>query len=293
MLYNYQSEVNMLNELSRKDAIDFLGIDPKHFDNYFKSSEEIKGYKKKNRWYFDKSQLIQWNTQKEERTVFLDKEEYEQCFEFAIKMAYGMKGSHGTGIRGVRSEMQTADDFILGIMAEVGIKKMIEEKFNSRVELDMEVHPDHITEQDFVGIYDNNILRKINFDVAVKSSKWKSCWNILPPIEYEDSNRRSDVYIFARVGIPSDHLFRVLRNHSFFNRVSNYLNSNKEAGFRTIEPLGPIPIWICGFNYHGDFHQVTEIPGQKFDGNPNYRYACSVSQMKNSDTDWKSLLARF
>ena len=39
----------MTEELTRKEAIEFLDIPEKNFDNYFKKSEEIKGYKKENR----------------------------------------------------------------------------------------------------------------------------------------------------------------------------------------------------------------------------------------------------
>ena len=40
--------IKMVEELARKEAIEFLGIPEKHFDNYFKSSREIKGFKKRN-----------------------------------------------------------------------------------------------------------------------------------------------------------------------------------------------------------------------------------------------------
>ena len=109
-------------------------------------------------------------------------------------MAYSSKVSHGTGIRGVRSEVQMADDFILGILAEHGVKKFLKEKYGVEVELDTEVHLDHITEQDFIGIKENGKIRNLKIGVAVKSSKWKSCFNVIPPIEYESNNRKSDIF---------------------------------------------------------------------------------------------------
>ncbi|MBS3155074.1 hypothetical protein J4404_01100 [Candidatus Woesearchaeota archaeon] len=212
--------------------------------------------------------------------------EYEKCFEFAIKMAYSTKASHGTGIRGVRSEVQMSDDFILGILAEHGVQKFLKDKYHTEVELDTKVHPDHITEQDFIGIKENSKLRKLKIGVAIKSSKWKNCYNIIPPIEYENPRRKSDVYIFVRVGLPSDHLFRILREHSFFKNVKDFLE--KSEGFRKIKELKNIPIWIAGFSYHGEFDKVTEIPGQKFDN--GYRYVKAVGQMHNSDEGWKKLV---
>ena len=60
---------------------------------------------------FKKDKLNQWNELRK-GTANLNIIEYEKCFHFAIKMAYGSGASHGVGIRGVRSEVQMADDFI-------------------------------------------------------------------------------------------------------------------------------------------------------------------------------------
>ncbi len=273
-----------------KEAIEYLGIETKEFDNYFKSGGEIKGKKVGARFKFNKSDLDYWNNLKKKRTVVLSLKEYERCFEFAIKMAYSTKASHGTGIRGVRSEMQMADDFILGILAEHGVQKFLKEKFETEIKLDLEVHPDHITAQDFDGIIEKGKVRPSNMGVAIKSSKWKSCWNVIAPIEYENKNRKSDAYIFVRVGLPSDHLFRILREHSFFKNVKDFLEHSE--GFRKIQELKEIPIWITGFSYHDEFERVKEIPGQRFDGNPDYRYAKPVGKMHNSDEDWKQLVKK-
>lgn len=272
--------------LNTKQAINYLEIEPKEFNNYFKNSKEIKSTKIGSRFWFKKDDLDSWKKLKNNRIVILTLKEYEKCFEFAIKMAYSTKASHGTGIRGVRSEVQMSDDFILGILAEHGVQKFLKDKFNTEVELDTEVHPDHITEQDFIGIKENNKLRNLKIGVAVKSSKWKNCYNIIPPIEYENPRRKSDVYIFIRVGLPSDHLFRILREHSFFKNVKDFLE--KSEGFKKIKELKEIPIWIAGFSYHNEFDKVKEIPGQRFDN--GYRYVKSVGQMHNSDEDWKKLV---
>jgi len=273
--------------LSKKEAVEYLKLPEKHFDNYFKSSCEIKGFKRKGRWYFDKEKLKDWDSFRKKRTVFLNLKKYVKCFEFAIKMAYSTRASHGTGIRGVRSEVQMADDFILGILAEHGLKKFLKNKFKATVKLDMKVHPDHITPQDIDKVKSKKTWRKPKLCIAIKSSKIKSCFNVIPPIEYKNANRKSDVYIFVRVGLPSDHLFRILRNHSFFKNVKKFLG--KDVRFRHIEKLTKIPIWICGYSFHKEFKKVTTIPGQDFDG---YRYVKSVEKMHNSDKDWKKLIAK-
>jgi len=272
----------MPEHLSKKEAVSFLEIDEKEFDNYHQKSSEIRGEKKNGRWYFEKTFLAEWKSLKRNRTVRLTLREYEECFELAIKMSYGSKSSHGTGIRGVRSEMQQADDWILGILGEYGLRKFLSESFNKDIRLDTDAHPDHITSQDIVSVKSGGDWREPKINVAVKASKFKNCFLVLPEIEYENEGRKSDLYVFIRVGLPSDHLFRILRDHSFFKNVKDFLEDDPR--FRKIGKLEEIPVWICGYAKHADLEKVTEIPGQKFD--QGYRYVKSVAGLKNSDLDW-------
>lgn len=210
-----------MTDLSRKEAIRFLDIPEKNFDNYVKSSKEISHHKKSTRYYFKKNELTRWKNLRKNRTVFLSLKEYQKCFVLAIQMAYTKKSSAGTGIRGVRSEMQTADDWILGILAEFALQKFVKDKYNKKIELDTEPHPkEGITAQDVVTIDG----RLPNLKVGMKASKEKNCWIVLDALEYENKKRMSDVYIFARVELPSDHLFRILREHSFFDKARKKLS---------------------------------------------------------------------
>lgn len=273
------------NLITKKEAINFLNISEKDFNNYHESSGEIQGIKVKARWYFDKHPLEVWKTLKESRTINLTIHEYETCFEFAIKMVYG--GLSLNGIRGQRTEVQAADDVILGILAEHGIKKFLNEKFDTEIKLDEEVHPEEITPQDFHEIKDGDSFRTPHLGVGVKASKMKNAFLVLGANEVESADRKSDVYIFARVGLPSDHLFRILRNHSFFARVKRFLDEN--IRFRKIEALEDIPVWICGFSYVEELERVTEIPGQEFNG---HRYVKSVGKLHNNDSDWRELISK-
>jgi len=210
----------LAKQLSKKEAIEFLGIDPKEFENYHKNSGEITGNKVRGKWKFYKSFLERWKEKKKNHTVFLSHDKYEKCFVFAIQMAYSKSSSAGTGIRGgTRSEMQQADDWIFGILAEFGLQKFLNDKYGIKIQLDTEPHPGRITAQDIVGVNGN----PPGIRVAVKSSKAKSGFIVLDPSEYKNKERRADVYIFARVYLPSDHLFRILRAHSFFKRARGSL----------------------------------------------------------------------
>lgn len=276
----------MSEKLNKKEAVEFLGIDEKAFNNYREYSEEIVGEKQKGRWYFDKDHLSNWKSLKDSRTVELGLEEYQKCFKFAIQMVYG--GLSLNGIRGQRTEVQAADDVILGILAEHAIKRFLKEKFNTEIELDEEVHPEEITPQDFHRIKDGEDIREPKIGVGVKASKLKSCFLVLGSNEVEFENRVSDVYIFARVDLPSDHLFRILRDHSFFKEVREYMDDNDK--FKKILELGPIPVWICGFVYKEDLERVTSIPGQEF--SVGHRYVKSVARLRNSEDEWKEMIAK-
>lgn len=274
-------------DLSKKEAIKYLDIEEKQFTKYFTSSGEIKGFKKKRRWYFNKNQLDQWNLLRKKRTVTLSLKEYERCFEFAIKMAYSPNAKrYGSGIRGERSEVQMADDFILGILAERGLKKVLHKQFNCSITLDMRVHPDHITPQDVLAVkLPGGKQHPSKKCVSMKSSKMKSCFNIITPTEYKKADRKSDIYVFARVGLPSDHLFRILRNHSFFKKAKNFLDRKKK--FKKINEIKRVQIWICGYSWRRELEKVKKIPGQKFE---DFRYVKCVSKMHNSDKDWRKLI---
>lgn len=276
----------MNDKLSKKEAVDFLDIPEKDFNNYFESSNEIQGEKIRGRWYFGLRAISEWKKLKEDRTIYLTLEEYEKCFEFAIKMVYG--GLSLNGMRGQRTEVQAADDVILGILAEYAIKNFLSDKFTTKIKLDEEVHPDHITPQDFDQIEKGGIFRTPKLGVGIKASKMKNAFLVLGGNEVDSPERRSDVYIFARVGLPSDHLFRILRDHSFFGRVRKFFENNEK--FKKIEELKNIPIWICGFAYVNELEKVTEIPGQEFSN--GYRYVKSVSKLHNSDKDWEELIAK-
>jgi hypothetical protein len=207
--------------------------------------------------------------------------EYEQCLNFGLNMAYNIKNTSGTGIRGVRSKMQTADDFTFGVLAEIGFQKFIKEKFNININLDLEVHTEKITPQDIISITEANLERPCNIKVAIKSSKIKSCFNIIKPLEFDDNNRNSDIYVFIRVNLPDDHIF------SYLNRKHNIF---KGAIFeKQISNLNEIQIWVCGFNRREDFRKVNEIPGQKFDD--GHRYVVSTFEMKNTNEDWLKILS--
>ncbi len=269
-----------------KEAVEYLDIDKKAFTNYFKNSGEIKSFKQGGRWKFKKSDLDAWKELKDNRTLTLNLKEYEECFEFAMKVVYG--GSATFGNRRQRTEVQAVDNWILGIMVEKALKKFLKDKFNFEIVLDEEVHPGEITPRDIIGIKKNGRIEEPKKFVGVKGSKIKSAYLIAD--EHGMPNRSADIYIFGRVALPSDHLFRILRDHSFFKKVREFLEDNKKKGFRTIGEIKEVKVWICGYASSNELDYVNKIPGQDFDG--KNKYVKTVGQMHNSDEDWKDLIKK-
>ena len=78
---------------------------------------------------------------------------------------------------------------------------------------------------------------------------------------------------------------------SIKNEIKEFEQTGKKSKvFRNIMPLPKqIPIWLCGYTEHIDFKKTNSIPGQEFSGD---RYVQSVSEMRNSDNDWKEFIEK-
>ena len=140
--------------MNAREACTYLGIEEKAFQNYYKSGEIIHLPRQSGsgQFCFDTQELDRWQSLKQSRIVYLTRNEYEMCFAFAIQMAYSKVSSMGTFGR-VRAETEVAENFISGIMAEVGLKKYMKKKYNIEIELDLTAHPGvGITEQDFISV---------------------------------------------------------------------------------------------------------------------------------------------
>lgn len=269
----------MNKKLTKVEAVDYLGIEWKEFDNYTSFSEEIKGFKERRRWYFKKSELDRWNAERKKGTVYLTIKEYEKCFEFALKVVYG-----GAAIF-QRTEMEAADNWITGIIAEHAFKKFMKKRFGIKIYLDEKVHPGKITPRDIVAIQKSKTKREPKLFVGIKSSKMKNTYLIAD--EHGTEGRTADVYIFVRVGLPRDHLFRYLRAHSFIKSANKFLK--KREGFRSIEKLKKIPVWICGYCYGKNLERKRGIPGQDFDG---IRHVKCYTGLRKTDKAWKKLISK-
>ena len=255
-------------------------VDEKCFHNYWQNSKEIASTKVSNRWRIVESSLEKWVNLRNQRIVELSIKDYEECFEFALELTYSGLSKHG--LSGQRSEMQVVDNVINGILVERSLKYFLSKRFNIEIVPDWDVHPDHITPQDIVGVTENGVQKKPSIFVGVKGSKLKNAYLIAD--EHGMPGRSADVYIFGRVNLASDHLFRYLSEHSFFAEVKKKMEVNPAYYKQILTPLRDLYVWICGYVKAGELEQVTEIPGQDFEG--RIKFVKSVANLKNNDEDW-------
>ncbi len=200
--------------LTRAEAIEFLGLDPKIFNNFFQSAGEFNCLPRQNnrgRYYFDKTVLQDWRNSFEWRTIELDIDDYSLCLDFALAQHFRGYVLADWGTARQREFGQKITNWVKGQLAEVAVKKFFEKEFGVVVELDFEIHDD-IVPQDIIAVVENGQHRNPKIGVGIKSSKPKSAYLVLSENEITIQERRSDIYIFCRPDIPDDHLLRITKN---------------------------------------------------------------------------------
>jgi len=279
-----------LNEyLNKTKAVEYLGLDDKTFDNYFKSASEfrcIERVRERGRFYFAQEELDKWSKGFKWRTVDLTKEDYALCLDFALAQHFRgyVLSDWGTGRQ--REFGQKVTNWVKGQLAEVAVKKFFKSEFNVTVELDFEIHKD-IVPQDIIGVVENGIKRTPKIDIAIKSSKPKSAYLVLAGNEVNFTNRRSDIYIFCRPDIPDDHLLRITKDKiiEIVQREPLFPTYvNEIPGFENI------PCEIAGYCWRVDLEEVTEIPGLKFDNGT--RFVKQTGKLLKDRESWEQLLSK-
>ena len=77
----------MADILNKREAVAFLGLDEKVFENFFRVAGEFSCLQRvgaRGRFAFDRETLQRWKENFKWRTVELDKEDYALCLDFAM-----------------------------------------------------------------------------------------------------------------------------------------------------------------------------------------------------------------
>ena len=272
--------------LTKKEAIEYLGLDAKTFDNYFKNAAEFPCVERnggKGRFYFDEDILRKWKDGLAWRTVELDKEDYALCLDFALAQHFRnyVQSDFGTGRQ--REFGQKITNWVKGQLGEVAVKKFLKREFNLNVDLDFDIR-DKIVLQDIIGVEDKGKMRAPKIGVGIKSSKPKSAFLVLGENEIKIKERRSDFYIYCRPDIPDDHLLR-LTKEEINEAVKNKPHYSK---YKDLMPdFINISCEVAGWCHYSDLREVKEIPGQEFDG---IRFVKESGFLKKSKRDWEELI---
>lgn len=274
--------------LTRKQAIDFLALDEKTFDNFFKSAGEFNALPRDNdrgRFSFSKRELKEWLDEYKWRTVELNFDDYILCLDFALAQHFRGYVLSDWGTARQREFGQKITNWVKGQLAEVAVKKFLKKEFNIEVELDFSIY-DQIVPQDIVAVKKNGKTREPKLGVGIKSSKPKSAYLILSENEVIIPERRSDIYIFCRPSIPDDHLLRLTHD-----RIKDVVK--KQQHFSSYKDDVPhfenMHCEIAGWCKLDELEKVNKIPGLEFNGN---RFVKQSGRLHRDKKSWKKLISK-
>src|SRR3989339_1408466 len=276
----------MPNILNKRDAIAFLGIDEKLFDNYFRHAHEIPFLERNNgrgRFLFDEEQLRNWKDSFEQRTVNLKKEDYALALDFALAQHFRsyVQSDFGTGRQ--REFGQKITNWVKGQLGEIAVKKFLKREFKVDVELDFDIR-DKIVLQDITAFKENGKMRTPKIGIGIKSSNPKSAFLVLGENEIRIKERRSDIYIYCRPNIPDDHLLRLTKEE--VNEVVK--DKPHYSKYKDLMPdFINIPCEVVGWCHYTDLRETKSIPGQEFDG---IRFVKESGLLRKSKKDWENLI---
>jgi len=272
--------------LSKKEAVKYLGLDEKTFDNYFKNAKEFPCLKRngaRGRFYFNENTLRKWKEGLIWRTVELNKADYALCLDFALAQHFRnyVQSDFSTGRQ--REFGQKITNWVKGQLGEVAVQKFLKREFGLDIELDFDIR-DNIVLQDIMGIGKKGKMRIPKIGVGIKSSKPKSAFLVLGENEIKIKERRSDIYIYCRPDIPDDHLLRITKEE--INEVVK--NKPHYLKYKDLIPdFANIPCEVVGWCYYSDLRETDKIPGQDFDG---MRFVKESGLLRKSKKDWGNFI---
>lgn len=271
--------------LTKREAIEFLGIDSKKFENFFRYANEFRPLPRpggRGRFLFDSEELARWKQDYLSRTFSLTEDEYNRCLDFALAMHFRGYAFVDWGTARQREFGQKISNWVRGQLGEIAVAHFCRERLGIEIELDFEMH-ETIVPQDVLAIIENGVRRSPRFRIGIKATKPKNAYLVLSPNEVEHQDRMSDVYILTRVDLPDDHLLRIA-HREIISRVRSQQHFALYS--QNIQPLGSISCEVAGFAYRDELEMVESIPGQRFTG---YRYVKKSGDLRRSIEEWQNI----
>lgn len=277
--------------LTKKEAIQLLGLDEKVFENYFQNADEFRSLERRNgrgRYLFDQKELQVWLESYRWRTIKLGSDDYALCLDFALAQHFRGYVLSDWGSARQREFGQKITNWVKGQLAEVAVKKFFKNDFGVDVDLDFRIYKE-IVPQDIIGVTRDGKTREPRIGVGIKSSKPKSAFLILSENEVDREERRSDVYILCRPDIPDDHLLRITSS-----RIIEVVRNQRHypAYKESIPRFTDIPCEITGWVGIEELEKIEaeRIPG--LEGATGFRYVKKSGQLHKDKKSWEELLSR-
>jgi hypothetical protein len=265
---------------TKSDAMRFLGMDAKQFNNFYSKGAEFEEFKE-NGWNIER--LTEWKRDYDSRCFMLGQDEYAKCLDFALAIHFRGYASIDFGTARQREFGQKVSNWVRGQLGELGFGHFCRERLGFDVELDFEMR-EEIVPQDVLAIIQNGQRRTPANRIAVKATKYTNVSLVLGRNEVELPNRQSDVYVFTRLNLPDDHLLRVGRQE-----IINLLQNQQHFHLYQdrIESLGPIKCEVAGFAYRRDLELSDSIPGYQFDSE---RYVKLTGNLCRNLDEWREAI---
>ena len=274
--------------LTKREAVEFLALDEKTFENYFQNADEFKSLERKKgrgRYFFSQNALQEWLDGFKWRTVELTLDDYALCLDFALAQHFRGYVLSDWGTARQREFGQKITNWVKGQLAEVAVKKFFFKDFDVDVVLDFRIY-DEIVPQDIIGVNENGKVRQPKIGIGIKSSKPKSAYLVLGENEIALKERRSDFYIFCRPNIPDDHLLRLTKERV----IEIVKNQQHFPKYRDEMPdFQNMYCEIAGCCNIDELEKVTSIPGQEFTG---VRYVKKSGLLHKGKESWQALLKK-
>lgn len=185
----------------------------------------------------------------------LNQEDYLKCLEFAIRSFYAYRSTSDFGTAQQRDAGKFVSNFVIGKLGELAVSYFLKRNFDVDTKLDFDLR-DAVVGQDISEIAKPRrgarVYNPLRLRVAIKTSKMKNVWLIVPAKEVEDPERSSDIYIFDRVDLYLNHFIRILKEHSALAKLDTI-----------IPPFEEIKAEVCGFIKKTDLISnppVTRLP---------------------------------
>lgn len=258
-----------------------LGMDEKMLLNWTALGNECTPQRVKNRIGYDSDQLGTWFSRVAGGLVTLSRQDYLDCFQFAVKAYY-----HGiTKADFNRGKQRDLGEFLTnqigGKLGEIAVQKLLQ-SHGLITKLDFDV-AGQIPSQDIVQIstrarvWDNPRVK-----VSIKATKLKNILLAISANEAALRDRISDVYILSQVGLFPNHILRIMKEAG---------DAALDALVELIPPFADIPARIAGWATYDQLTARAALSGTEIEQQYGFRMSSANFVLASGELsfDWEKL----